>query len=107
MEKKDEIGWLFGKKEDEGDVFVKPSDYIENLGIPIINLNDSPHIVVCAKTRSGKSFFINLMLKHHFLHCVPWKNIVVFSPSYEEDKSYQDTRWTLKKLYDMEKIPVD
>lgn len=88
--------WIFGPQE--ADRVVEPCDYIKNLGIPNINLDDSPHIICAGKSRSGKSSFISRMICHHFLHTIPIDNIYIFSPYFSTDKSFQRVRWTIKQI---------
>lgn len=40
--------WLFG--EQKSDDYVAPCDYVKNLGISTINLDDSPHIICAGKS---------------------------------------------------------
>lgn len=47
---------------------VTKSDYVFNLGLPVINFDNSPHICIVAKSQSGKTTFIANLIIHHFLH---------------------------------------
>lgn len=54
-----------------------------------IDLGDVYNIACFGRTRSGKTHFINWMIKN-FYDDIDVKNIIVFSPSFKTDKSYQD-----------------
>lgn len=87
--------YVFGDKGcDVGD----DSDCIpvKNCAIPNINLDDCPHICVFGKSWCGKSNFISCLLLHHFVHTIPYNNIIIFSPTFDTDKSYQAVWWYLK-----------
>jgi len=87
--------WIFGPEPTE---LVNAKDFIPNLGISTIDLDTSPHILAVGKSRSGKSSFISRLICHHFIHVVPVENIVIFSPSFESDHSFDRLRWTLRKI---------
>ncbi len=48
--------WLFSK---EPKSLVSCDDFNENLGIKNVDLDNSPHILLCGKSRSGKSSMIS------------------------------------------------
>lgn len=62
--------------------------FVNNCFIPNIDLNDCPHICVFGKSWCGKSNFISCLLLHHFIHIIPYNNIIIFSPTFDNDKSY-------------------
>lgn len=75
-------------------------DYVNNCCIPNINLDDCPHICVFGKSWCGKSNFICCLLLHHFIHKIEYQNIIIFSPTFDTDVSYQPIWWYLKEQYD-------
>lgn len=94
--------WIFDEvKEDT----VKPSDFVPNLGIDGLDIKGCRHMAFIGRTRSGKSNMICKLLMHEVMHRVPYKNIVIFSPSFQTDASYLPVRYKLKDLYKKNKIP--
>ncbi len=89
--------WTFGE---EPQTLVKGSDFIPNLGIKTIDLDQSPHILVVGKSRSGKSSLISRLICNHFIHTIPFEKIIIFSPTFGEDSTYNRLRWTLRKLWE-------
>ncbi len=59
-----------------------------------IDLNDVYNIAVFGRTRAGKSHFINWLI-NTFYDSIPVKNIIVFSPSFRTDNSYQTLRYKM------------
>lgn len=101
MEK--EANWIFGEERNP-EIPVNKSDYIKNLGIDTIDLNSASHIISVGKTKSGKSSMINRLICCHFLHHIPAENIIIFSPTFQTDKSFARLWWTLKKILESKKM---
>lgn len=94
--------WIFDEvKEDT----VYPSDFVPNLGIRGLDIKNCWHMAYIGRTRSGKSNMICKTLMYELMHRIPFKNIVIFSPSFQTDASYLPVRYKLKDLYKKNKIP--
>lgn len=82
--------------------YPKSTDYEHNMNIPV-DFDDAYTISIFGKSRVGKTYFLNQLIKKHFAHWVlPW-NIYVMSPTFEDDKSMTETWnliWKYVKNYD-------
>lgn len=58
----------------------------------MLNWMDQYNILICAKSRAGKSCFLNCLMTQFFIHKIKPKNIYVFSPTIRDDPSYNSLR---------------
>jgi hypothetical protein len=84
-----------------------PSQFDENLnlGSEYFDLDDCFNILFCAWSRAGKGVFINDLFVKDIIHRVPsLKNIMIFSPTFKDDKSFAPLRNILYKKLNQKEI---
>lgn len=64
-----------------------------------IDLSDVYNIAVFGWTRSGKSHFINWLIKNYY-DDIDVDNIIIFSPSFKTDSSYEQLRYKMLNAVD-------